>query len=766
MYIVHSIKNLFSPKYILLLILFSGISLLLFTQYSFAQLPNPSDPDHSGGSSFGSKVIKAIACISNPALSALCAKVFNSGGSSALSYFGSKVVQAINGMLYFILTFLQWGAALALWLAEQAILESVNRLMDINMVKTGWTVLRDFANLFFIFILLVIAIATILRMESYGMKRLLPTLILVAIFINFSLLLTQLIIQPTNYAALWFMSLIQDKNDSFATSVAQAFRLSAISNTKRISQKEAQTGLEKSVEIFKKVVREPANGIQGQLALFIVYMASIILFLIIIFVAIAVAVLTTIRTIVLLILMILSPMAFLFHVLPATAGHAREWWNKLISQALFLPVMLFFIWMGTILTQDLPKHMGFDPNDNNPLFDPAFLYAFIIVLFFFAAGLIAAQRLGAIGAGTAIQWGKRIGLGGLVAAGGIAGYYGYRTVAHKAAESETMKKLSAKEGIVGSMFGGLRQTFEKYGGPVKEVEERQKRYLAERFQKLQGEKKADMFNNLSPKNQMALLSSMSAREIGKMVAETPLGESQNKLRDNIKKLDAIDREKFKQSEEAEMLIIGKDIEKLTAALNKVPKHIEEGARRIAQQSWMKDIGKEREPYLFSQKLSALPDVLRKDALQAISPEDLQKQMQNADNMMRQGIAKQIAGIDKSRADDVLKVAPRFAAEFGKSVEAAIPSIDVNKIPKEELTRVMDTFFKKANPKQVKDLMNKNDENSKAYLKQMKDAVATYVPVGADVVKEMAKVFETTLGNRPMSIVIETSKKFRREVGLG
>jgi len=62
-----------------------------------------------------------------------------------------------------------------------------NTFATISGVSIAWTVLRDIANVFFIFIFLAIGISTILGLQQYGAKKLLPLLLIIAVLINFSL---------------------------------------------------------------------------------------------------------------------------------------------------------------------------------------------------------------------------------------------------------------------------------------------------------------------------------------------------------------------------------------------------------------------------------------------------------------------------------------------------------------------------------------------------------------------------------------------------
>lgn len=77
-----------------------------------------------------------------------------------------------------------------------------------TMIETGWTILRNTANLLFIFILLIIAIATIIGWETYGIKTALPTLVIIVLLINFSLLLVRYPIEFSNTFAEYFCSQI------------------------------------------------------------------------------------------------------------------------------------------------------------------------------------------------------------------------------------------------------------------------------------------------------------------------------------------------------------------------------------------------------------------------------------------------------------------------------------------------------------------------------------------------------------------------------
>ena len=140
-------------------------------------------------------------------------------------------LEAVNAVLPLFTAF----AAFLFWAASNvltvAITYSFAPLRASPIIVEVWTMFRDAANVFFIFTLLVIAIATILRLESYGIKRLLPTIIIVALFINFSLLVTQYIIYPANWLAEDVFNLIKGGGGSqFTSSLGGIFYLQTLGN--------------------------------------------------------------------------------------------------------------------------------------------------------------------------------------------------------------------------------------------------------------------------------------------------------------------------------------------------------------------------------------------------------------------------------------------------------------------------------------------------------------------------------------------------------
>ena len=109
-------------------------------------------------------------------------------------------------------------------------------LKNRTMIEQGWTISRDVANIFFNLILLIIAIATIMRIQSYGAKSLLPKLIVIALIINFSLSIGYVIIDFSNLLSRGFYdALVPTPKSSISGSLMSGTALSQVFNLKEQS---------------------------------------------------------------------------------------------------------------------------------------------------------------------------------------------------------------------------------------------------------------------------------------------------------------------------------------------------------------------------------------------------------------------------------------------------------------------------------------------------------------------------------------------------
>jgi len=125
-------------------------------------------------------------------------------GDSIMGVIGSIISFAVFWINYFIgfiggIIFALAGIFLQMGLELNA------RLILSPLVKTGWLITRDFANLGFVLAIITIAFATILRIETYGVKKMLTRLIMIALLVNFSLPLTGVLIDASGVVSNFFI---------------------------------------------------------------------------------------------------------------------------------------------------------------------------------------------------------------------------------------------------------------------------------------------------------------------------------------------------------------------------------------------------------------------------------------------------------------------------------------------------------------------------------------------------------------------------------
>lgn len=281
-----------------------------------------------------------------------------------------------------------------------------------GVVNIGWTIIRDMSNMAFIFILLSVAIGTILGLSGHNAKNTIKNIILAALFINFSLFITNVIIDASNVMAFGFYNATIQEAGKVDKGISEIF-MQAL-DVRSIYDPE---GLPEGTITHNNIL---SIGIFGSL-----------LMLITAFVFFAAAILFMIRLVVLMFLMMISPIAFIGSILPKTQGMAKRWWSELFSQAFFAPVYLMFVYIvaSGITSTAFKVTMATAGNDDtfSGLFSASgggtiiILFNFILIIALLLGALISAKSMGAAGAGGVISMGKGLQKWGQGAIGGAVG---------------------------------------------------------------------------------------------------------------------------------------------------------------------------------------------------------------------------------------------------------------------------------------------------------------------------------------------------------
>jgi hypothetical protein len=337
-------------------------------------------------------------------------------------------------------------------------------------IDAAWQVLRDVTNIIFIFLILYVGIQTILGLSTSNTRKTLVRIIMVALLINFSLVITGIIIDASNVLALSFYDAFPSTNCVTGNDLGSSRSLSC-PFAQGAGLNEFMGG-----DTFNKWVETAGWGEKAgaTIGFFILRMVVNIIAAFVLFTA---AVLFMIRTGMLLFLMVIAPLAAAAWAIPNTEKYAKDWFGKLLNNAFFAPIFLLLYYVSARMYLSEFYTSGFDRVDN---FSPitSGIMKFVITVTFLVAAIIVSKKLGASGAkyfeGKMKDYGKK-----------YSGAVGQQTIGRASTaikDSDTMKKFVARNPrLIGNMAlstltAGSKATFggEK-GGFAKRQEESIKR---------------------------------------------------------------------------------------------------------------------------------------------------------------------------------------------------------------------------------------------------------------------------------------------------
>jgi len=191
-------------------------------------------------------------------------------------------------------------------------------------VVTGWVIVRDISNMFFVILLLVVAIGTIVGSETYNWQKNLFRILLAALFINFSKTIAGLFIDFTQVIMLTFVNGFSAAAGGNFTEALGVTKLTNFSiNAQNIDFLSTFGAL-----IFSVVIMVITVVVLG------IIIASLV-----------------VRMIYLWFLVVLSPLAFLLTAFPSTKKHSDEWWSRFSAQLSAGPILAFFLWLTLVAVQ-------------------------------------------------------------------------------------------------------------------------------------------------------------------------------------------------------------------------------------------------------------------------------------------------------------------------------------------------------------------------------------------------------------------------------
>lgn len=317
----------------------------------------------------------------------------NSAGSKGTCSFSinfsllSCVLLATHYFLEFvIITPLSWIVALIALILDFFLTFSLNSAnynsATIPAITTGWTVIRDLMNMVFIFVLLYSAIVTILDIQqNYNVRKVLPRLILAALFINFSLFITRVVIDAGNIVAVEFYNRIVatapvnvgtinakgekvDASGNKLTDQSSGRSLSALLTTKlKLAGTYETAGLTDSQ-------KENLENTTTNSSLVFNSIIRIILMCVAIYVLFQMAFIFIGRVVGFFFLMLFSPIGFMGSILPGIGKYSKQWQDELIKQTLVAPIFLIILYVIIKIIDGFSKNLQLDILKGTTVVDP------------------------------------------------------------------------------------------------------------------------------------------------------------------------------------------------------------------------------------------------------------------------------------------------------------------------------------------------------------------------------------------------------------
>ena len=404
-------------------------------------------------------------------------------GCKMSNWFSKTAVPAMMGLLVKILNYLLYAIVSVLALLLGAVGNMLDGIMGFTLqistyvgpsTKLGqsiiemWTYARDIFNIFFIFILLYVAITTILGITKVETKKMLMNVIISALFINFSLFVTNIIIDTSNVFAAAFYSHISAQNAEGDTQISEKIMTGlGLQATFNVYNTNNANNSQKSVGASQNTVKGLTADSLGLTMLLVV---QIIMFSLTIWALVQAVVLLATRTILFFVLMALAPVGFVSNVMPRVKEYSTLWWDTLNSQALVAPVFLFFMVLLSRLIDAKPVE-SFDLASSNTTASGfmIFLNLIIIVGFIIVAVKITKKIAGGMGAkatafaagGAGLALGSAFGLTALAGRNVIGGSMASAMLSGKGWRGkigDKIKDAAPNSRIAQSMLNTLKST--------------------------------------------------------------------------------------------------------------------------------------------------------------------------------------------------------------------------------------------------------------------------------------------------------------------
>ena len=368
-------------------------------------------------------------------------------------------------------------------------------------------IIRDFVNLILVLALVFIAIATILGIKKYSWQNTLWKLVVVALLVNFSLVISGMILDVSHFLAYNFLTLAKGNGDeTLSERMISAFHATS---TMDDLTKYSYSGVKSAQVTANDVGASATSAVEleykggwglswGNFFLVVICMILIGLFAVIALLGVFVAML--IRSLFIVALLVLSPIAFAAWIFPDTEKYWKMWWQQFIKWCTFPIIFALMLFIGITMVSKIFTTVGSGAGADFGIM------AFIIQMFLFSMFLVGGLIFSIQGGGATAQFvTKQAGKLGLAAGSAVGGFTLGRIV-NSGWYNKIAEKLSAKEGRLGE---------KPFLGAITRPISSQLYSIKARFSATQAKKEEEELKAISGEENALTNYVISARRLGK-----------------------------------------------------------------------------------------------------------------------------------------------------------------------------------------------------------------------------------------------------------
>lgn len=317
-----------------------------------------------------------------------------------------------------------------------------------TVLDDAWTILRDFTNIIFIFVLLYSAIKIIIGMGDATVKKTVISVIVAALLINFSLFFTKVVVDVGNSISIEIIESINNFSGD-SKNIADAFM--------------TYLGLE---GMFDGNENQIAKATSDSTNIILVSLGGFFVLVVLAVVMLIASIMLLTRFIVLIVVLIFSAVAFGSYVLPQLKSSISDkWFNALIGQTFMAPIFFIMLYISLSLMNNtiIQSQKGsadwisfFISDGKSTSANIGILLNFGIVIGLLIVSIIVSKSLADRAGSGSTKLTKYLG-GSLAGATGLIGRQTVGRVSRMAADSRAVQALASRSAI----GRGIKSTLNK-----------------------------------------------------------------------------------------------------------------------------------------------------------------------------------------------------------------------------------------------------------------------------------------------------------------